>query len=186
MVRRSADGHSFNCVLREKREAVIQRHSLKIGSNPTRSNNSITPITTTRDTVMIAFDTETTGLFLRNGSTTFSIGVYDGSRFRHSTVEIVPTTRMRIREFDRQSIRKVFDSADLLVAHNAQFDIRALCEAGIYDWEEPASPAFWERIVDTQHLAHLASSTDAMSLDSLTSKYLGKGYPEDDAHIKVV
>lgn len=135
---------------------------------------------------MLAFDTETTGLFLRNGSTTFSIGVYDGSRFRHSTVEIVPTTRMRIREFDRKSIRKVFDAADLLVAHNAQFDIRALCEAGIYDWEEPASPAFWERIVDTQHLAHLASSTDAMSLDSLTRKYLGKEYPEDDALIKVV
>ncbi|MFO0201528.1 MAG: ribonuclease H-like domain-containing protein, partial [Alphaproteobacteria bacterium] len=135
---------------------------------------------------MLAFDTETTGLFLRNGSTTFSIGVYDGSRFRHSTVEIVPTTRMRIREFDRQSIRKVFDAADLLVAHNAQFDIRALCEAGIYDWEEPASPAFWERIVDTQHLAHLASSTDAMSLDSLTRKYLGKEYPEDDQLVSVV
>jgi len=60
-----------------------------------------------------------------------------------------------------------------VLAHNAQFDVRALCEAGIYDWEEPTTPEFWERIVDTQHLAHLACSTDAMSLDSLTRKYLG-------------
>ena len=135
---------------------------------------------------MLAFDTETTGLFLRNGSTTFSIGVYDGKTFKHKSIGIVPTTRMRVRPFQRESIRPIFDAADMLVAHNAQFDVRALCEAGIYDWEEPTTPEFWERIVDTQHLAHLACSTDAMSLDSLTRKYLGRGYPEDTELIRVV
>ena len=135
---------------------------------------------------MLSFDTETTGLFLRNGSTTFSIGVYDGKTFKHKSIGIVPTTRMRVRPFQRESIRPIFDAADMLVAHNAQFDVRALCEAGIYDWEEPTTPEFWERIVDTQHLAHLACSTDAMSLDSLTRKYLGRGYPEDTELVRVV
>lgn len=135
---------------------------------------------------MLAFDTETTGLFLRNGSTTFSIGVYDGETFKHNTTAIVPTTRMRSWEFKRDKLRPVFDAAELLVAHNAQFDVRALCEAGVYDWEEPTSAVFWERIVDTQHLAHVASSIDSMALDNLTAKYLGREYPEDEQLVKVV
>lgn len=134
---------------------------------------------------MIAIDCESTGLFMRNGCTTFSIGQTDGTSFFHSTVGIDPRTRKRVKEHPR-NLRKAFDNADVLVFHNAKFDLACLCEAGIYDWQEPNEASFWKRIVDTTTLAHLHCSTDELALDVLTQKYLGKGYPEDKELINVV
>ena len=127
---------------------------------------------------MLAVDTETTGLYLRNGCTTFAIGAYDGSTFFHQCKAINPHTRYRIQEFS-STIRSRLDAADIVLYHNAHFDIAALCEAGVYDWEEPNTPSFWSKILDTTSLAHLHCSTDSLALDSLTLKYLNKGYPED-------
>lgn len=135
---------------------------------------------------MLAFDTETTGLFLQNGSTCFAIGAYDGTTFKSSEVFIHPEWRKRIKEFRKEPIREIFDEADWLVAHNAAFDFKALCEASIYDWDEPATPEFWQRVIDTQVLAHAACNLNQMSLDFLTQKYLGKGYEEDDRLIETV
>lgn len=134
---------------------------------------------------MLACDTETTGLFLMNGATTFSIGVYDGATFNNSTVDIDPITRYRVKEHPK-SLRKKFDAADLIIMHNAHFDLKALCEAGVYEWDEPNTEDFWKRIFDTTVLAHLHCSTDELSLDMVTKKYLGKAYPEDDALMKCV
>ncbi len=134
---------------------------------------------------MIVLDCESTGLYLRNGCTTFSIGVYDGVKFMHSTVNIDPTTRKRTKEHNYR-IRGTFDATDLIVAHNAKFDVGCLCESGIYDWNEPAEESFWKKIVDTTTLAHLYCSTDELSLDFLTQKYLQRGYPEDKELISVV
>lgn len=134
---------------------------------------------------MLAFDTETSGVGLMNGCTTFSIGVYDGHRFRSSTVDVDPVTRARIKEHSKE-LRRSFDSADLLVAHNAKFDIRALCEAGLYSWDEPNSPEFWKRIVDTTQLAHLYCSTDDLGLDKLTKRYLGRSYQSEKDLLTVV
>ena len=134
---------------------------------------------------MLAVDTECSGLHLLNGATCFSIGVYDGSVFRHSTVDVDPCTRSRTVQHPKR-LRRTFDEADLLVFHNASFDIKALCESGIYDWDEPAHPKFWERIVDTTSLAHLYCSTDELSLDYLTQKYLRRDYPEDKELLDVV
>lgn len=135
---------------------------------------------------VLAFDTETTGLYLQNGSTTFAIGCYDGESFRSSVVFIEPTTRMRLSPLAVKSIRSEFDKHDFLIAHNANFDIKALCEAGVYDWSDPTDPAFWRRIVDTTFLSHMYCSVDQRSLDSLTQKYLNRGYPEDDELVAVV
>lgn len=134
---------------------------------------------------MLACDTETTGLFLQNGSTCFSIGIYDGTVFRHSTVGIDPNTRNRVAEHPK-SLRDTFDRSELVVYHNAGFDLKALCEAGIYDWDEPAEESFWKKVIDTTALAHLYCSTDELSLDFLTEKYLQRGYPEDKELINVV
>ena len=134
---------------------------------------------------MLACDTETTGLFLQNGSTCFSIGIYDGTVFKHSTVGIDPNTRSRVTEHPK-SLRRAFDQAELLVFHNAGFDIKALCEAGIYGWDEPAEESFWKKVIDTTALAHLYCSTDELSLDYLTQKYLQREYPEDKELISVV
>lgn len=135
---------------------------------------------------MLAFDTETTGLYLQNGSTTFAIGGYDGKSFRSAVVFVEPTTRMRLSEFNTTALRDVFDKEDFLIAHNAGFDIKALCEAGVYNWQDPADASFWRRIVDTTFLAHLYCSVDQRSLDFLTQKHLGRGYPEDDELIATV
>jgi len=134
---------------------------------------------------MLACDTETTGLFLQNGSTCFSIGVYDGAVFKHSTTDIDPRTRYRTKGHP-QSLRRTFDNASLIVFHSSGFDLKALCESGIYDWNEPAEESFWKKIVDTTTLAHLYCSTDELSLDFLTQKYLQRGYPEDKELISVV
>ena len=136
-------------------------------------------------TCMIAVDCETTGLFVVNGDTCFSIGAYDGTKFAHSTKEIDPLTRSRRREHDYK-LRSKLDSADLLIFHNASFDLKALCESGLYDWHEPNEESFWKRVVDTTILAHLHCSTDLLSLDILTRNYLGKEYPEDDILIDTV
>lgn len=134
---------------------------------------------------MISCDTECSGLYLQNGDTCFSIGAYDGHSFRHSTSGIDPIRRCRLREHNVK-LRKTFDAADLLVFHNAHFDMKALCESGLYDWNEPNEESFWKRVVDTTILAHLHCSTDLLSLDILTRKYLGKEYPEDDILIDTV
>ena len=134
---------------------------------------------------MISCDTETTGLFLQNGATCFSIGVYNGSSFKHSTVGIAPISRSRTVPHST-SLRATFDNAELIAFHNAGFDIKALCESGVYDWDEPSNPKFWERIVDTTSLGHLYCSIDELSLDYLTQKYLDRDYPEDKELISVV
>lgn len=134
---------------------------------------------------MISLDTETTGIHLHNGCTTFSIGVYDGTKFKHSTVNIDPVYRRRTQEFP-QSLRRIIESSDCITCHNAHFDIKALCEAGILSWDEPNDPTFWQRILDTTTLAHLHCSTDELTLDSLTRKYLGRNYAEEDLLVKTV
>lgn len=134
---------------------------------------------------MLALDTETTGIHLHNGCTTFSIGTYDGSKFRHHTVDIDPIHRNRTTEFPK-TLRKHFDASECITCHNAHFDIKALCEANILSWEEANDSAFWGRILDTTILAHLYCSTDELSLDVLTKKYLGRNYEEEDLLVKTV
>ena len=137
------------------------------------------------DYPMLAVDTETTGLYLQSGCTTFAIGTYDGAEFSNYVMPIHITSRTRTRQF-HNSIRDVLDSHDLLVMHNSHFDMKALCEAGLYDWDEPAQPAFWDKIINTGILGHLNCSTDRLALDELTKKYLDRGYPEDDNLIVTV
>ena len=134
---------------------------------------------------MLSVDTETTGLYLQNGCTTFAIGTYDGTQFNNHVVPINITSRKREREF-KKSIRDELESHDLLVMHNSHFDLKALCEAGLYDWNEPSDPSFWSRVIDTGILAHLNCSTDMLALDNLSKKYLGVDYPEDDLLITTV
>jgi DNA polymerase I-like protein with 3'-5' exonuclease and polymerase domains len=127
---------------------------------------------------MLSFDTETTGIKLQNGCTTFAIGMYNGS-YSSQQLQVNPLTRSRIGKFN-PAICKAFNDADMLIAHNAKFDVKALCEAELIDWREPDSPEFWKRIIDISQLAHLNCSIDKMSLDSLTKEYLDRGYESED------
>jgi DNA polymerase I-like protein with 3'-5' exonuclease and polymerase domains len=134
---------------------------------------------------MLAVDTETTGLYFQHGATTFSIGAYDGDKFRHQSRSVCVHSRVRDCGFS-SDVTTFIRNAGMVVCHNLAFDVRALVEAGVWDAEEPRYPEFWRNKIDTTELAHLYSSVDELGLDSLTRKYLKRGYDEDDALITCV
>lgn len=143
---------------------------------------------------MIGLDTETTGLHLMNGCTAFAIGLYDGdksSRYLCDHVPINPLTRTRSRKFSG-TITSMVQSAmlssdrELVVMHNAGFDLKALCEAGIIPWDAPNEESFWTFILDTIMLAHLHCSSDFLGLDTLTRKYLDRGYDSEKTLCTIV
>ena len=130
---------------------------------------------------MFSVDTETTGLYFNHGCQTFAIGIYNGDQFAMTHRGINPLTRERYVEFgekNRELVREAFNS-DLVCMHNSQFDIKALVEAGVFDPQEPTTPEFWSRIVDTTILSHLHHNTDERSLKSLTPQYLDKAYDSE-------
>ena len=111
---------------------------------------------------MISIDTETTGLYFTHGCTTFNIGLSDGLDFGAFPARIQPLTRQRRKEYSKDTIdniRSYFDSADIVCMHNANFDLKALANAGVIGITEPNKPEFWERIVDTTVLSHLVDNT---------------------------
>ena len=136
---------------------------------------------------MLGLDTETTGLHLMSGCTTFAIGIYNGDnakRYLADHAGIDPLTRKRRRDFSPtivSCIENAMLSSDreLVVMHNAGFDLKALCEAGILPWEAPSEESFWTHILDTLMLAHLHNSSDFLGLDQLTRKYLERGYESE-------
>lgn len=132
---------------------------------------------------MISIDTETTGLYFTHGCTTFNIGLCDGTDFVSFPARIQPLTRQRRKEYSKDtinSIRSYFDSADIVCMHNANFDLKALANAGVINITEPNKPEFWERIVDTTVLSHLVDNTTERSLKDLAPKYLGVIYSSEE------
>jgi len=131
---------------------------------------------------MISIDTETTGLWFKHGCETFAVGMYDGSEFKSADVPINPLTRTRKTPFRQgviQLIRKRITDADLVCMHNSNFDLKALCNIGVINEQEPSTPDFWERIVDTTILSHLHHNTDDRSLKDLSKQYLGVDYASE-------
>lgn len=130
---------------------------------------------------MFSVDTETTGLYFQHGCQTFAIGVYNGEQFAMAHRGINPLTRQRYVKFSdetKELVREAFNS-DLVCMHNSQFDIKALVEAGVFHPEEPTTPEFWSRIVDTTILSHLHHNTDDRSLKTLTPQYLDRPYDSE-------
>lgn len=105
--------------------------------------------------------------------------MYNGKDFRHTTSPVDPLTRQRTYKLNTSGVRKAFNDADLVVFHNAHFDLKFMCEAGVFTHEEVAQKAFWTKVIDTTILAHLNCSTDEKFIDSLAHKYLGVPYDED-------
>lgn len=128
---------------------------------------------------MIVIDTETTGLWWQHNTKTFAIGVYDGD-FQSYYVPVSPFTREPEEEFPqhlKEKIRHWFKSEPIIL-QNANFDIKALCSAGVFHWKAPNNPDFWENVVELSHLVHLNDSRDArsLSLKKLVPKYLNTPY----------
>lgn len=132
---------------------------------------------------MISIDTEATGLWFNHGCQTFAVGIYDGTDLVVHKQAINPITRRRFHEFTKEQIediRRRFNEADLVVMHNSIFDVKALCEIGVFDWTEPTKESFWEKIIDSTILSHLFHNTDKRSLKDLCRKYLGVPYDSDE------
>lgn len=132
---------------------------------------------------MISLDSETSGLYFSHGCTTFAIGVYDAEDVSITKRDIDPETRRRRDEFPekhKETIRRVWEEADLICMHNSGFDVKALVEAGVFDQYEPFEPEFWSKIVDTTILSHLHHNTDDRSLKKLTPQYLDVPYESED------
>lgn len=152
-----------------------------------------------------ALDTETTGLWWSHGTSVFSLGLSEQSGqkkpfFQFWNWPINPVSRRRrdlgkypqdpssplncFTPSELTDLRSRFtDDDELVIIQNARFDVKALCELGVFDWNAPCDPSFWKNIVDLKHLAHLNCSTDAefgASLKDLTPKYLQRNYKSQD------
>jgi DNA polymerase I-like protein with 3'-5' exonuclease and polymerase domains len=136
---------------------------------------------------MISIDSETTGLHYQHGVVPFTFGFYDGKNFNSDYNAINPKTRGLRLPWRTSWARDLYDTitgSDAVVFQNARFDIKALCVAGVFEWEEPGSPDFWSNIIELSHLSHLFDSRDSgkdSSLKVLAPKYLGVDYSSEKA-----
>jgi DNA polymerase I-like protein with 3'-5' exonuclease and polymerase domains len=136
---------------------------------------------------MLSIDSETTGLHYQHGVVPFTFGYYDGNHFSSDYNAINPKTRRSQLPWRTSWARERHEeitSTDAVVFQNARFDVKALCVAGVFDWDEPGSPDFWANIIELSHLSHLFDSRDSgkdSSLKVLAPKYLGVDYSSEKA-----
>ena len=143
---------------------------------------------------LYSLDTETTGLHWQHGISTFAIGLYSEDGGYHSWIrDINPLTRKPYSSFSSRTIRTLrnhFDDSNrTTVFQNANFDVKAMCEVGVFDWRDPSRRDFWDRILELGHLMHLHDSTDAKSHSSLkvlTPRYLGRSYDSEEELDRIV
>ena len=134
---------------------------------------------------MISIDTETTGLWWQHETVAFAIGIDNNGEYTSHYLPVDPHTREVIGGWSselKKQIRDYLSGSDPVVFQNANFDLKALCRAGIIDWQEPSNPEFWGNIIELSHLMHLHDSTDARSkssLKTLAPKYLGGNYQSE-------
>ena len=141
---------------------------------------------------MISIDTETTGLHWQHDTIAFAIGIHDGDRPMTQSILVDPMTRQLTKpwpEETRDLIRAKMNDEDAVVFQNANFDIKALCKAGVFEWDEPSHPDFWNNILELGHLSHLHDSRDSgsdSSLKALAPKYLDVDYDSEKELDRIV
>lgn len=128
---------------------------------------------------MIAFDTETTGLDSWHGCRPFIVSAIDENGkttlWRQS---VNPFTR-EVEPFsngDKVSIFKLLDETDIVICHNAKFDIRMLEMSGI-----PLPKDIWDKIHDTILASHTLASAGPHGLKELGSRYLDISMDDEEA-----
>lgn len=141
---------------------------------------------------MISIDTETTGLHWQHDTIAFAIGIHDGDKPITQSILVDPNTRQLTKPWPEETkdlIRARMNDEDAVVFQNANFDIKALCKAGVFEWDEPAKPEFWNNILELGHLSHLHDSRDsgsASSLKALAPKYLDVNYDSEKEMDRIV
>jgi DNA polymerase I-like protein with 3'-5' exonuclease and polymerase domains len=118
---------------------------------------------------LLAIDTETTGVDWHDEAFMISIATHEGSHVYDK----------RICEHGEwhSHVQHVYDmliNCDMIIMHNAKFDIQKLCRLGI-----PLS-VFVDKFEDTQALAHLIDEHQSTSLKYLARTILGEETDEDE------
>jgi DNA polymerase I-like protein with 3'-5' exonuclease and polymerase domains len=142
---------------------------------------------------MISIDTETTGLWWQHGTEAFAIGWYDGKEYKSITRRMNPLTRAPeapLDDYQRNILRDILFDNDMVIFHNANYDLKAFARMGVIDWDEPNDLTFWENIYDLGSINHLFDSRDSGAYDSslkaLAPKYLSKDYESQEKMMKLI
>ena len=126
---------------------------------------------------MLAFDTETTGLYVRAGE--------HGDTARTVQVSFRPWTKAYVFETNdrwKEAISAFFEAAQGVIAHNLKFDLHAMETYGvpILDLVDD------EHLHDTIWVARLHDERDDAKLKPLSTKYLSDDAADDQAALRRV
>lgn len=115
----------------------------------------------TMNVSLLAFDTETTGLEVRNGKAVPRIVQFSWRPWKEAIV-------VEVNEEFSDFIDYMFGTFDQVVGHNTKFDMHAMATAGFntYDYFAP------EKVHDTMWLARLKDERTSAKLKDLATRYL--------------
>ena len=121
--------------------------------------------------MMIAIDSETTGLDLRHGTKPYLVTTCDKEgKQRWWEWPVDPETREpKIPAKDKQEITATIKRAKFLVLQNPKFDFTALAAIGL----EPREGWPWHKVRDTLLAGHLLASNQPHDLTTMVLIYLG-------------
>lgn len=134
--------------------------------------------------MIIAFDTETTGIDLFHGAMPFfaSVCFEDGSQQWWEWSVDVRTREVKAPKADLDEILEVLTKADRIVGQNIRFDVHAMArlDSRFKQWD-------WTKTDDTLIAAHLLGSNQQKDLTTLAARYLKTDISkyEDDLHAAV-
>lgn len=130
--------------------------------------------------MLISLDTEDTGIDLAHGAMPFLVTTTDQDgvvRFWEWVVDPL-TRRPSIPAQDLEDITELIDAADLIYAHNAKFDVRALAKIGVV--------VPWPKVRDTLITSHLLATNHPHDLTWCCIEYLGVDIEPHELHVKRV
>ncbi len=120
------------------------------------------------DSVLLAIDTETTGVGWYDEAFMISVATDDGSHVYDKRICEHGEWQAAI-----SLVESMLIATDKIIMHNAKFDIQKLCRLGI-----PVE-VFYNKTEDTQAIAHLIDEHQSTGLKYLSRTVLGKETDED-------
>lgn len=134
--------------------------------------------------MILALDTETTGLDLYHGCKPFVVTTCDadGNQLLWEW-PVDPFTRQpSIPSEDLEQIRDLIVSAETLVFQNAKFDVTALRSVGLF--AESWDPFPWEKVEDTLVAGHMLYTSRPHTLDKMVLQYLDEDITHHERQLK--
>jgi DNA polymerase I-like protein with 3'-5' exonuclease and polymerase domains len=127
--------------------------------------------------MILAVDTETTGTDVWHGCRPFLVTMCDGRQNYHFAGTVNPYNRVDVR-WDQEILNEIQDmleDAQMLLFHNAKFDLHMLASIGI------DLTRLWNKVEDTMIASHCLSSGESHALKYLALKYMD--YDNEDEQL---